>query len=260
MRPMHILSAIASAVAVTIAAAQDIECPRLNGDKWHVAPCFRDSVPAEYPHMAYLARVEGTVCVAVTILASGVPCRVVPVSGPVPLHVAAIRAAESSRYVPASKAGIAVPSIKEVCYTFRLGDPIPERPDWPLPDLRHPRVSDVVAGQRLTTAGGVEYTEYRYADVAIRGDLSVALCDSVLSLIGAKLKTGQQIVRITHYLALPRNWDPDYQLKWRAMGDLTVDVQQVPNGGTPVRKQQTYMFFGRNGRYELSPVVSMLCY
>ena len=240
--------------------AQDVECPRVSVGNWDVAPSFRDSIPVEYPYMAHLAGIEGTVCVATTILESGVPCRVTPVSGPVPLHAAAMDAARSSRYIPASKAGLAVPGVMQICYVFRLADAVLQRTVWPAPDSRRPRVSDVTAGRLRSTAGGVEYTEYRYSNLVVRGDMSVALCDSVLSLIEGKLLPGEEVVRVTHYLALPPTWDPDYKWKWRDTGDLTVEVQPVPTDGAMVRKQRIYRFFERNGHYELSDVVSLVRY
>lgn len=253
-----ITGAVVFALAALSVAAQ--ECPEVASGAWDVAPCLRDSVPAAYPHMARLAGIEGTVCVRVAILASGVPCRVAAVNGPVQLHNAAIEAARKSRYTPASRSGTPVPGAIEIKYEFRLSDPAYARPDWPPADLRRPRVSDVAPATRITAGSGVAFEEYQFANVRVWGDVSVALCDSVLALIGAKLAPGEHIMLVKHYLALPRDWDPGYQWAWIDTGDLTVDVAAAPDSDGVVRKQRTYRFFEKNGTYELSEVVSLLRY
>lgn len=227
-------------------------CPAIPEGSWDAAPSFSDSVPPEY-HMARMAGLQGLVQVVIVVLESGAPCEVKVVSSPsVPLSRSASEAARLSRYHPATKDGRAVPGIMNVTYRFSLTEPPRRRTNWPPADLREPRVSSVASAEPATSPGGVPYTAYRYGTVEIRGDISTALCDSVLAVVRGRLQPGEAVFRLTHYLALPRDWDPEYGATWRQVGDLAVDVRRSGAGW------RTYRFLNRNGTYELSDTQSIM--
>ena len=94
----------------------------------HAAP-IRTYTPAralqevtpQYPRIAKLVRVQGPVEVELKVDEQGRPTEAKAVNGNTLLQAEALKAAQSWRFVPASRNGRAVPSDFRVRFEFRLG-------------------------------------------------------------------------------------------------------------------------------------------
>lgn len=250
------LCTLAIALSTAVAEPRSTACPGVDSLDFDTAACFVDSVPVEYPLMAMRARVEGDVVVDVIVLDSGLPCEAVVVSAVNPiLNRAATIAASQSRYAPATKDGRPVPGICRVSYGFYVDDPRFERPSWPPAPLTPPLVSELGTVSQKRTREGVEYVEIQYEGVLICGDMPVSLFRDVTAQVAARVDCGGPILRITNFLSLPRDWDPDYIRQWKEMGDIAVDIAESPTESHPERARCVARFSYRNQKFVLSDTV-----
>lgn len=166
-------------------------------------------------------------------------------------------AAAGSRYFPARRDGVAVPGVCQVSYDFRLDDPRFRRKSWPSAPMDRPLVSELGNVKTQHTAQGVGYLEIRFADVLVRGDMPVALFRDIVAQVQAHLRNGEAVLRVTNYLSLPRNWDPQYVWSWADEGDISVDCGMAPKDAKALGIASTYHFDEMGGKFVLSDLASI---
>ena len=167
-------------------------------------PAFADSVPPEYPEMARLAKLEGTVVARATIGADGrlIDTEILSKLNPV-VDRAVIKALEKSTFVPASLNGENTLGCLNVSYTFDLDLWNEEhvRKIRPPIDWESPSISDV--GELVEERGNedVKFSVYSYDNIRFVGDIPCGIYESVMEQVRPCLTSGEVVMSFHHNLA-----------------------------------------------------------
>ena len=224
-------------------------CDVANFSDFDTGPAFIDSVGPGYPDIARKAEIEGEVTLRLLVNQTGelecvdLLCRINPI-----VDKAAIRAAKSSKYAPATKHGAPANGHMVVTYSFSIEKwsktrKTGVRDHVPALDTTPPLVSEV----GLEVYRDSIPPRFEYRGVEFVGDISLKVYEECLDQISMRFQTQEVPHFVVHYLAFP-DTKPDQYLE---EGDL--QIRTCTNGCEPGThgRGRVFKFVNENGRYTL---------